>query len=218
MFELARLAISAVVGAAMDALLCLPIAGAAPVSATDARLVEVAAEAPSDAGDPGPTSPAGRVRAGNSVERLAEPYAADLPGPPAVEGLFRSREFELSVTEDEYKRHSPPVSCVNSESILRRLAGGAEDCPAIKPGVEESEVFNLPFLAICGWALIVLGVAGLHRLYGIWRVRRWLRRMRAQGLVPSAPPPRRLPERRARRPSSRAKPRSRPRGLSGASD
>jgi hypothetical protein len=141
-----------------------------------------------------------------------------LPGPPVVDGLFRSREFELSVTEDEYKRHSRPVSCVNSESILRRLAGGAEDCPAIKPGVEESEVFNLPFLAICGWALVVLGVAGLHRLYGIWRVRRWLRRMRAQGLVPSAPATRRLAERRARRPSSRAKPRSRPRGLSGASD
>jgi hypothetical protein len=153
------------------------------------------------------------VRAGNSVERDAEPFAAGLSSTPSVEGLFRSREFELSITEEEYKRHSSPAPCVSSESILRRLAGGAEDCPAIRPGIVESEFFNLPVLAICGWGLVVLAVAGLYRLYGIWRVRRWLRRMRAQGFVPSAVTARRLPGRRARRSSSRSK--SRPRRYAG---
>jgi hypothetical protein len=207
------LVISAVLGAALGTLFCMPTAGAAPVSAGAANPIELTAEAPAETSDPGLEAQASRKRAGNPVERDAEPFTAGLWSTPPIEGLFRSREFELSISEEEYKRHSPAVSCVNSESILRRLAGGAEDCPAIKPGIEESEFFNLPVLAIFGWGLVVLAVAGLYRLYGLWRVRRWLRRMRAQGFVPSAVAVRRVPGRRVRRSGSRS--RSRPRRYAG---
>jgi hypothetical protein len=209
MFELARLAISAVVGAAMETVLCMPTVSAAPVAVSDGHSAELRAEAPTDSGNPGLDGSASRAPAEDSiVTRGAEMLATDLLSSPWVEGLLRSREFELSITEDEYKRHSPPAPCLNSESFLRRLAGGADDCPAFKPGADESEVFNLPFVAICGWILIVLTVAGLHRLYGIWRVRRWLRRMRALGVMPSAANPRRLHRRGARRSGSRGKSRS----------
>jgi hypothetical protein len=209
MFELARLAICTVVGAATAVLLCAPAARAAPISATDASRAETSAGARFEINDPGTDDRAGRPPAEDSIERYAEPSNSDAPGITPIDGLFRSREFELSVTAEEYKRYSLPVSCINSESILRRIAGGAEDCPAIKPGVDESEVFNLPFLAICGWILVVLAVAGLHRFYGIWRVWRWLRRMRAQGVLPNTPPPRRVAGRRTRRSNPRGKPRSR---------
>ena len=187
----------------------MPTAGAAPVSAGEPNPVELTAEAPSETAYPGLEGQASP----NPVQRDAESFTAGVSSTPSVEGLFRSREFELSITEEEYKRHSPAVSCINSESILRRLAGGAEDCPAIKPGIEESEFFNLPVLAILGWGLVVLAVAGLYRLYGLWRVRWWLRRMSAQGFVPSTVMARRVPGRRARRSSPRS--RSRPRRYAG---
>jgi hypothetical protein len=210
MFELTRLAISAVVAVALEAVLCMPTAGAAPVSMTDAHSAELSAEAPPNSADPRRASPTTRSREEDSTAvRGAEPFVSDIPATPSVDGLFHSREFELSVTEDDYERYSPRASCVNPDSFLRRLAGGADDCPAIKPGTDESEVFSLPFLAICGWALVVLAVAGLHRFYGVWRVRRWLRRMRAQGLVPSAAALRRVAARRARRARSHGQPQPR---------
>lgn len=210
MFDLARLAISAVVGAAMQAALCMPTVSAAPVSVPYGLSAEQRAETPSDPGDREPEASASGTPAADLVSvGYAETLATDLPSARWIDGLFRSREVELSITEDEYKRHSPPASCVNSESFLRRLAGGAEDCPAMKPGTDESDVFSLPFLAICGWVVIVLAIAGLHRFYGIWRVRRWLRRMRAQGFLPSGANPRRIRARGARRSTSRGKSRSR---------
>jgi hypothetical protein len=201
MFELARLAISAVVAAALQTVLCVPMVSAAPVWLTDLRPAELPAEA-----RPNPPVP---LAEDTIATRRTDPLVNDTPAAPSVDGLFHSREFELSVTEDEYKRYSRPASCITPDSLLRRLVGAVDDCPAIKPGAEESEAFSLPFLAICGWALVVLAVAGLYRFYGVWRVWRWLRRMRAQGFVPSITNPRRVAARRARRANSRGKPRPR---------
>lgn len=210
MVELARLGISAVVVVTLQIALCMPIVSAAPVSPTDSYPAELSAEAPSNSTITPLDDPTARPRVEHTIAgRRAEPFVNDVPAAPSVDGLFHSKEFELSVTEEDYKRYSRPASCMNPDSLLRRLVGGADDCPAIKPGAEESEVFSLPFLAICGWALVVLAIAGLYRFYGIWRVWRWLRRMRAQGLVPSAATLRRFAARRARRASERGKPQPR---------
>ena len=147
---------------------------------------------------------ASRPSAGQADGRNA--FAGELPDAGgAVDGAFHARELELNVTEEEYKRYSPPAACLNPDTILRRISGGAEDCPAIKPGPDEEEVFSLPFLAVCGWAVVVLGVAGLYRFWGVWRLRRWVHRMRALGVMPNAPSPRRTAGRRSRRSSSRGK-------------
>jgi hypothetical protein len=204
-FKLTRSAINAVVIVALQAVPCLATADAAPVPAMDPHAAELSAQAPVVIADPTIRIRTEDPIAGGSTGALVR----EIPAAPSVEGLFHLREFELSVSEEEYKRHSRAVSCIDRDNVLRRLAGGAEDCRAIKPGPDELEIFTLPFLAISGWALVVLVVAGLYRFYGHWRVWRWLRRMRAQGLMPIAPNPRGVPERRSRRSNSRGKSRSR---------
>jgi hypothetical protein len=116
-----------------------------------------------------------------------EPLANSLVGVTAVSDLFDAREFELSLLDENYKLYSDAGTCVYPESYLRTLAGGEDECGVLKPGAGDPEGFGLPFLALSGWALLILAVAGLHYAYGNWRVRRWRRRLLAQGIVMNMP-------------------------------
>src|SRR5207244_11474862 len=106
--------------------------------------------------------------------RDAEALAGDVAVTEPLGGLFDSRPLELSPSDESYKIYSAPGACVYPDSYLRRLAGGPDDCQVIQPDDDESGVLALPFLAVSGWAMVILAVAGLHHFYGNWRVRRRL--------------------------------------------
>ena len=123
MFELARLGISAVVVVGWQFALCAPIVIAAPVSSTDSYPAELSAEAPPNSAVTALDDPIAHPRAEHAIAGPgAETLVNDFPAVPSVDGLFHSREFELSVTEDDYKHYSRPASCVSADSLLRRLA------------------------------------------------------------------------------------------------
>ena len=128
---------------------------------------------------------------------------------PSFSGLFDTREFELNVSDDKYKPYSNLAGCVFTDNYLRSSGGGREECGVMKPREDESGVLTLPFLAVSSWALVIFAIAGLYHFYGHWRVRWWLRRMRARGVAIRSPNPRSAAPSRARRSSSRSKPRSR---------
>ena len=188
-------------------------AEAAPVS----KLVPDSAQLPSEAGtrsaDPAATNSDNPGDPGYAVDRFAAPSVDDFPVIRAVGDVFHSREFELDVLDDRYKPFSGPGSCLYPGTTVRGFGESAEDCRFIKPGKEESDFFNLTLLALSGWVFVILAIAGLQYFYGYWRVRRWLRRMRAAGLIPKTVNLRRSVERGARRSSSRRA--SRPRKYAG---
>ena len=119
-----------------------------------------------------------------------------------IAGWFDKRELKLgAVGDDKSAMYVDPAACVYPDAYLRSLAGGRDDCSLLKPGTDESEILTLPFLALSAWVLVICGVAGLHYFYRNWRVWRWLRSMRARGLVSSGTNWRRPPQRRHRRSS-----------------
>ncbi|HEY1430709.1 MAG TPA: hypothetical protein VGF39_03655 [Stellaceae bacterium] len=93
--------------------------------------------------------------------------------------------MKLSATDDKFDVLVDPSACVYPDSFLRILAGGRDDCGFLNPGTDESEILTLPFLALSGWILVICVVAALYYFHRNWRVRRWLRRMQAQGFVRS---------------------------------
>jgi len=209
-FDLDRSALGAVAAAILQIAVLVPTAGAGPVSKLEPNPAELLSEA-----SPHAAGPASHY-SGNAVpaeyppyDRLAELPVQDIPAVRAPGDLFESRELELNVLDDKYKSPFVLGSCLYPDTALRGFGESAEDCRFIKPGEGTSSFFNLPLLAISGWALIILGIAGLHYFYGYWRVWRWLRRLRAAGLVPRTAKPRRPTERGARRSSSRARTRRR---------
>jgi hypothetical protein len=124
----------------------------------------------------------------------------------SASGLFDSPELEPNLADDRYKPNSDRGACVYSDSYLRTLGGGTDDCGVLKPGEDEPAVFTLPFLALSGWAFVILAVAGLHYVRGQWRVRRWRRRMLVQGIAIGAPKRRGTAGTTARRSTSRGRP------------
>src|SRR5690348_16436741 len=144
-------------------------------------------------------------------------HAASIDGAPQTDsfgGWFDERELKLGAAgDDKSDMFVDPTACIYPEAYLRSLAGGRDDCGVLKPGRDETEALTLPFLALSGWMLVVCAVAALHHFHHNWRVRRWLRRMEAQGLVPSGAPSRRL---RHRRTGGRAGTAGRARGITGA--
>lgn len=206
---LAGLAVNAILAAAVGTAFCLQSVGAAPISAADPHSAEPVRGAPSFVrdrtaqSDPVTDVPSIHIPAGGSANPSG---ATDWRGAKTLVNSFDSREFELNVSDDKY---SDAAACVYPDSYLRTLAGGQDDCGVIKPGVDESEVLTLPFLAICGWAVVILAVAGLRHFYRNWRVRRWLRRAGVQRIVLGAARPRSTARDTTRRTSSRSRPRPR---------
>jgi len=196
--ELARLVIIAVLAAALPALLATQSAAPAAAPIIEPEPAELLlGPPPPDSAEittphPHPIDPAAT---GSSVD-AARP--ADPTG-----GWFDERELKLSAVGDKSDMFVDPNACVYPDSYLRTLGGGRDDCGVLKPGTDDSEMLTLPFLALLGWVLVIGAVAALNHFHRNWRVRRWLRRMRAQGLAPSATESPPLPRRRARRSSSR---------------
>jgi len=202
--ELPRLVIIAVLAAGLSAALSAPTANPAAAPMVEAQPAALVVS-------PSPLA--------GAEARPAQPHSIDVavirgtvdPASPAdpIGGWFGVTELKLSETDDKFDVFVDPTACVYPDSFLRNLAGGRDDCGFLKPGPDEAEFLTLPFLALSGWVLVISGVAGLHYLHRNWRVRRWLRRMQAQGLAPSPAIPRRSSQRRERRSSRHDRARSR---------
>ena len=123
-------------------------------------------------------------------------------GADPTAGWFDDRELKLSAAgDDKSDMFVDPTACVYPDAYLRSLAGGRDDCALLKPGTDESEILTLPFLALSAWVVVICAIAALHHFHRNWRLWRWLRSKRAQGLVPSGTNWRRPPRRRRRRSS-----------------
>lgn len=191
--HLPRLIIIAVLAAALPSVLSMQTAGPAAAPLVEAQPAEFLGPPPlagaeTRAAHPDSIDPA---TAAGAIDAAAE---AD-----PITGWFDKRELKLgAVGDDKSAMYVDPAACVYPDALLRSLAGGPDDCALLKPGANEYEILTLPLLALSAWVLVICGVAGLHHFYRNWRVWRWLRNMRAQGLVPSGNWRRRLHRRHRR--------------------
>jgi hypothetical protein len=195
--DLPRLVIIAVLAAALPAVLSMQTAGPAAAPLVETHPAEVLVGLPPGAGAET------RTAQPHSIDPVATAGALDaaMEANPTA-GWFDGRELKLSaVGDDKSEMFVDPAACVYPDAFLRLLAGGRDDCGLLKPAADESEILNLPFLALTAWVLVICGVAGLHYFHRNWRLWRWLRTLRAQGFVPSATNWRRPPQRRHRRSS-----------------
>jgi hypothetical protein len=196
--ELPRLVVIAVLAAGLSGVLSAPTADPAAALIVEGQPANlIVPPSPFARAEPRPAQP-------HSIDPAATGGAAD-PASQAdsIGSWFDETVLKLSATDDKFDVFVDPGACVYPDSFLRILAGGRDNCSFLKPGTDESEVLTLPFLALSGWAFLISGVAALHYFHRNWRVRRWLRRMQAQGLAPSAASPRRSPQHRERRSSRR---------------
>jgi hypothetical protein len=187
--ELPRLVIIAVLAAALPAVLSMQTAGPAAAPLVETQPAEFLV---------GPPPPAGEEA------KTAYPHSIDPAVPEAdpAAGWFDHNELKLSAAgDDKADMFVDPAACVYPDAFLRSLAGGRDDCGLLKPGADKSEILTLPFLALSAWVLVICAIAALHHFHRNLRVWRWLRSMRAQGLVPIATNWRRPPQRRRRRSS-----------------
>jgi hypothetical protein len=142
----------------------------------------------------------------------ADAWLSDRVGPAGPAGSwFGVGGLELNAFDDKSDTRTDPGDCLHPEDDLRIAGDGSGACRALRPGTDETTIFTLPTLAVSAWALIIAAVAGTHHLYRRWRLRRWLQRLRAQGLVPNPAARHGDPARRAARRGSRKPPGSRSR-------
>ena len=195
--NLPRLVIIAVLAAALPTVLSMQTEGPAAAPLIDAQPAEFLVAPPPLAGAET------RTAQPHSIDPAAAAGAVDAATETAsTAGWFDGRELKLSAAgDDKSEMFVDPAACVYPDAFLRLLAGGRDDCGLVKPGTDASEILTLPFLALSAWVLVICGVAGLHYFYRNWRVWRWLRSMRARGLVSSGTNWRRPPQRRHRRSS-----------------
>jgi hypothetical protein len=184
--DLPRRLIIAVLAAALPAVLPMQTAGPAAAPLVGAQPAEFLVA---------PPPPLGAER------KTAHPYSIDpavvvpaidaAPGADPTAGWFDDRELKLSAAgDDKSDMFVDPTACVYPDAYLRSLAG-----------TDESEILTLPFLALSAWVVVICAIAALHHFRRNWRLWRWLRSIRAQGLVPSGTNWRRPPQRRRRRSS-----------------
>jgi hypothetical protein len=195
--DLPRLVIIAVLAAALPAVLSMQTAGPAAAPLAEAQPAEFLGPPPLVGAE---------TRAGahpHSIDPAAAAGAIDAAADAdPTAGWFDGRELKLGATgDDKSDMFVDPAACVYPDAFLRNLAGGRDDCGLLKPGDDASEILTLPFLALSAWVLVICTIAALPNFYRNWRLWRWLRSMRAQGLVPSATNWRRPSQRRHRRSS-----------------
>ena len=194
--DLPRLVIIAVLAAALPAVLSMQAAGPAAAPLVEAQPAQFL----------GPPPLAGaetRAAPPHSIDPAAAAGAIDAAAEAdPVVGWFDKRELKLGPAgDDKSDMFVDPAACVYPDAFLRSLAGGRDDCGFLKPGADVSEILTLPFLALSAWVLVICGMAALHYFHRNWRLWRWLRSMRAQGLVSSTTNWRRPPQRPHRRSS-----------------
>ena len=192
--HLPRLVIIAVLTVALPAVLSMQTAGPAAAPLVETQPAEVLGPPPLAGAETRAAHP-------HSIDPAAAAGAIDAAAEAdPIAGWFDKRELKLgAVGDDKSAMYVDPAACVYPDALLRSLAGGRDDCGLLKPGADEYEILTLPFLALSAWVLAICGVAGLHHFYRNWRVWRWLRSMRAQGLVASGTNWRRPPQRRSGR-------------------
>jgi hypothetical protein len=191
--DLPRLVITAVLTAALPAVLSMQTAGPAAAPLVEAQAAEFLGSPPLAGAETRTAHP-------RSIDPAAAAGAIDAAAEADPTALwFEGRELKLGAAgDDKSAMFVDPAACVYPDALLRSLAGGRDDCGLLKPGADEHEILTLPFLALSAWVLVICGVAGLHHFYRNWRVWRWLRSMRALGLVPSGNWRRRLHRRHRR--------------------
>ena len=192
--DLPRLVIIAVLAAALPAVLSMQTAGPAAAPLAEAQPAEFLGPPPLVGAE---------TRAGahpHSIDPAAAAGAIDAAADAdPTAGWFDGRELKLGATgDDKSDMFVDPAACVYPDAFLRNLAGGRDDCGLLKPGDDPSEILTLPFLALSAWVLVICTIAALPNFYRNWRLWRWLRSMRAQGLVPSGNWRRRLHRRHRR--------------------
>jgi hypothetical protein len=195
--ELARLVIIAVLAAALPVVLSMQIAGPGAAPLVEAQPAEFLLGPPPIAGAEA------RAAKPHTIDPAAAAGAIEATGESdPIAGWFDRQELKLSAAgDDKSEMFVDPTACVYPDAFLRSLAGGRDDCGLLRPGIDASEILTLPFLALSGWVVVVCGIAGLYYFHRNWRLWRWLRSMRAQGLAPIATNWRRPPQRRHRRSS-----------------
>jgi hypothetical protein len=195
--DLPRLVIIAVVAAALLAVLSMQTAGPAAAPLIEAQPAEFLVGPPPLAVAETPTAQP------HSIDPAAAAGAIDAAAEAdPTAGWFDKRELKLGATgDDKSDMFVDPAACVYPDAFLRSLAGGRDDCGLLKPGDDVSVILTLPFLALSAWVLVICTIVALPNFYRNWRLWRWLRSMRAQGLAPIATNWRRPAQRRHRRSS-----------------
>ena len=191
--DLRRVVIIWVLAAALPAVWSMQTAGPAAAPLIEAQPAEVLRPPPLAGAERRAAQP-------RSIDPAAAAGAVDATAQAdPIAGWFDKRELKLGAAgDDKSAMFVDPAACVYPDAFLRALAGGRDDCGLLKPGADEYEILTLPFLALSAWVLMICGIAGLRQFYRSWRVWRWLRSMRAQGLVPSGNWRRRLHRRHRR--------------------
>jgi hypothetical protein len=193
---LPRLVIIAVLAATLPAVLPMQTAGP-----TAAPLVEVQ---PSEfLGPPALAGAETRTAHPHSIDPAAAAGAIEAAAEADLTaGWFDGRELKPSAAgDDKSDMFVDPAACVYPDAFLRSLDGARDDCGLLKPGADVSEILTLPFVALSAWVLVICAIAALHYFYRNWRLWRWQRSRRAQGLVPRGTNWRPPPQRRHRRSS-----------------
>jgi len=194
---LPRLVIIAILAAALAAALSMETAGPAAAPLVEAPPAELLAGPPPPAGEEAKTAYPHSIDPAAAAAAIAAAPEAD-----SSAGWFGHIELKSSAAgDDKAGMFVDPAACVYPDAFLRSLAGGRDDCGLLKPGADQSEFLTLPFLALSAWVVLIGAIAALHHFHRDWRLRRWLRNMKARGLVPSSANSRRHIHRRERRSS-----------------
>jgi hypothetical protein len=195
--DLPRLVIIAVLAAALPAVLSMQTAGPAAAPLVEAQPAEFLVAPPPPRGAETTTAHPYSID-----PAVADPAIDAAPGTDPAARWFDERELKLSAAgDDKSGMFVDPAACVYPDAFLRSLAGGRDNCGLLKPGADESEILTLPFLALSAWVVVICAIAALHHFHRNWHLWRWLRTMRAQGLVPSETNWRRPRQHRHRRSS-----------------
>jgi hypothetical protein len=211
------LAVRVTLVAAVQVMLSLRTPSAAPIAVTDPHSAGPFRGAPpvekpttaSDAASEQIAAEIGEYTIEATGWREPELRAGDFPTIAPMNGLFGSRESELQISDEKNKPYSDTPVCVHPDARSRMVVGSEDECRMVKSWGIESVILSVPFLALSGWALVILIVAGLYRLYGNWRIYQWLRRARARGIKVRPPRSRVAYRGTGRRTSSRGRTRSR---------
>ena len=194
--DLPRFVITAVLAAALPAVLSMQTVGPAAAPLVEAQPAELLGPPPLAGAETSAAQP-------HSIDPAAAAGAVDAAAEAdPIAGWFDRRELKLGAAgDDKSAMFVDPAACVYPDAFLRSLAGGRDDCGLLTPGADESKILTLPFLALSVWVLMISAITALHYFHRNWRVWRWLRSMRARGLAPSATNWRRPPQHRHRRSS-----------------
>jgi hypothetical protein len=153
-------------------------AGAAPAAVADTQAPEFAPAAP-----PGSTAPSVIADTAAVPEPAADALMVDHLNAAGTAGnWFAASELDPNVLRDKSGMQVAPGACLYPRGDAGGRGGGG-DCRLLQAGGDGSTIFTMPMVAILGWVLAIVSVAGGYYLNRYWRTRRWLHQMRSQGIM-----------------------------------